>query len=316
MVYDLFMNNNSTNIFRLDKYYQTFIYFLNKILKGNIIIVNEETNKFYLKFCKKINEILENPEFEKLRNEDWRPFENIRVNELDIEWEYGGSQMCQRFLSLIEEQSLDLEEPKDFLTKEDIEFFNSFEKYLIKYLIYKEIEVSKFDDEMSKRIEIIKKENILIKNMDINLTNNEDDRNKIFLGHGHSKIWLELKSFIQDRLKLPWEEFNRISAAGIPTQIRLNEMLNNSCFAFIILTGEDETLDGKIRARENVVHETGLFQGKLGFNKAIILLEEGCEEFSNIHGLGQIRFPKNEIKSIFEDIRKTLERENIISTNG
>ncbi len=45
---------------------------------------------------------------------------------------------------------------------------------------------------------------------------------------------------------------------------------------------------------------TGCFQGKLGFTRAIILLEEGCEEFSNVEGLGQIRFPKGNIKATFE----------------
>jgi predicted nucleotide-binding protein len=38
----------------------------------------------------------------------------------------------------------------------------------------------------------------------------------------------------------------------------------------------------------NVIHEAGLFQGRLGFERAIILLEDGCEEFSNIQGYGQI----------------------------
>ena len=60
------------------------------------------------------------------------------------------------------------------------------------------------------------------------------------------------------------------------------------------MTAEDEQPDGTLRARENVIHEAGLFQGRLGFEKAIILLEEGCEEFSNIEGLGQIRFPERE----------------------
>ena len=40
------------------------------------------------------------------------------------------------------------------------------------------------------------------------------------------------------------------------------------------------------------MHEAGLFQGRLGFTRAIIMLEEGCEEFSNIEGLGQIRFER------------------------
>ena len=78
------------------------------------------------------------------------------------------------------------------------------------------------------------------------------------------------------------------------------------------MTGEDEQTDGKVRARENVVHEVGLFQGKLGFSRAIVLLEEGCEEFSNIHGLGQIRFPKGNIAAKFEDIRAVLEREELV----
>lgn len=62
----------------------------------------------------------------------------------------------------------------------------------------------------------------------------------------------------------------------------------------------------------NVVHEAGLFQGRLGFTKAIVLLEEGCEEFSNIQGLGQIRFPKGNIAPAFEEIRRVLEREGLI----
>src|SRR5947207_4522834 len=57
---------------------------------------------------------------------------------------------------------------------------------------------------------------------------------------------------------------------------------------FLVMTGEDEQPDGKLRARENVIHEAGLFQGKLGFERAIVLLEDECEEFSNIHGLNQI----------------------------
>jgi predicted nucleotide-binding protein len=96
---------------------------------------------------------------------------------------------------------------------------------------------------------------------------------------------------------------------GIHTSDRLKNMLDSADFAFLVMTAEDETSAGRIHARLNVIHEAGLFQGKLGFNKAIILLEEGCEDFSNIHGLGYIPFPKNNINSAFEDIRAVLERE-------
>ena len=75
------------------------------------------------------------------------------------------------------------------------------------------------------------------------------------------------------------------------------------------MTGEDETKDGKTLARQNVVHEAGLFQGKLGFSRAIILLEDGTEEFSNIHGLQQIRFSKGRIRESFGDVVAVLKRE-------
>lgn len=89
----------------------------------------------------------------------------------------------------------------------------------------------------------------------------------------------------------------------------MEEMLDSSSFALLVMTGEDETKDGKTLARQNVVHEAGLFQGKLGFSRAIILLEDGTEEFSNIHGLQQIRFSKGRIRESFGDVLAVLKRE-------
>jgi predicted nucleotide-binding protein len=91
-------------------------------------------------------------------------------------------------------------------------------------------------------------------------------------------------------------------------------MLDSACFAFLIMTAEDQYSDSSIHARQNVVHEIGLFQGRLGPRKAIILMEDGCSEFSNIVGLSQIRFPKGQISTAFEEIRRVLEREDIIKT--
>jgi hypothetical protein len=136
--------------------------------------------------------------------------------------------------------------------------------------------------------------------------------NNIFIGHGGSHAWRDLKEFIKDRLHLSFDEFNRVPPAGISNTTRLSEMLDSAAIAFIILTAEDEQMDGTLRARMNVIHEAGLFQGRLGFKRAIILLEDGCEAFSNIDGLGQIRFPKGNIGATFEEIRRVLEREEII----
>lgn len=134
----------------------------------------------------------------------------------------------------------------------------------------------------------------------------------VFIGHGRSPLWRELKDFVQDRLHLPWDEFNRVPIAGVTNISRLAEMLDAAAIAFLVMTAEDEMADGAMQARMNVVHEAGLFQGRLGFTKAILLVEEGCAEFSNVQGLGQIRFPKGKIAASFEEIRKVVEREGLL----
>lgn len=135
---------------------------------------------------------------------------------------------------------------------------------------------------------------------------------RVFIGHGGSHAWREFKDFLQDRLELPWEEFNRVPVAGTTNIARLKQMLGNAGIAFLIFTAEDETAEGAERARQNVVHEAGLFQARLGFERAIILWEEDCEPFSNLDGLQQIRFPRGQISACSEEVRRVLEREGFL----
>ena len=163
-------------------------------------------------------------------------------------------------------------------------------------------ELKKYINQAIRHIKIMKK----------NKTKVKTGSSRIFIGHGHSLLWREFKDFIGETLGLHWDEFNRVPPAGVPNTKRLAQMLNQACMAFLVMTAEDEDAKGKLHARENVIHEAGLFQGRLGFERAIILLEEGCQEFSNIEGLGQIRFPKGNISAVFESVRRVLEREKII----
>lgn len=151
-----------------------------------------------------------------------------------------------------------------------------------------------------------------IQNLEKRQVTEEKIGTNIFIGHGRSPYWRELKDFVSDRLCLPWDEFNRVPVAGVTNIARLSQMLDQACIALLVMTAEDEQADGDLHARMNVIHEVGLFQGRLGFSRAIVLLEDGCKEFSNIQGLGQIRFPKGKISAIFEDIRQVLEREGIV----
>lgn len=123
--------------------------------------------------------------------------------------------------------------------------------------------------------------------------------------------WLKLKSFLSERLALDCDEFNIEPAAGIHTTDRLEIMLFQAGMAFLVMTAEDKHADGTVHARENVVHEVGLFQGRIGSRRAIVMLEEGCAKFSNLDGLTLIMFPPNDIAARFEEVRRVLEREGL-----
>jgi predicted nucleotide-binding protein len=131
----------------------------------------------------------------------------------------------------------------------------------------------------------------------------------VFVGHGRSALWRDLKDHLAEKHGYRVEAYEVGARAGHTIRDILADMLGKSSFACLVLTAEDEMADGTMRARQNVIHETGLFQGRLGFSRAIVLLEEGAEEFSNIHGIQQIRFAKGNIKETFGEVLATLRRE-------
>jgi predicted nucleotide-binding protein len=134
----------------------------------------------------------------------------------------------------------------------------------------------------------------------------------VFIGHGRSTLWARLKIYIEDELDLAavsYESESRVGDSIVPV---LERMLDQASFAVLILTAEDETAEGSKRARQNVVHEAGLFQGRLGFKKAVLLVQEGLEGFSNIAGLQYIPFSGDRIDQTFYELQRALKREGLL----
>ncbi len=131
----------------------------------------------------------------------------------------------------------------------------------------------------------------------------------VFIGHGRDPQWRDLKDHLHDKHGYRVEAYEIGARTGHAIRDILEDMLSKTSFAILVLTGEDKMPEGSFRARQNVVHEAGLFQGRLGFNRAIILLEAGTEEFSNVQGIEQIRFGKGNINETFGDVLATLRRE-------
>lgn len=136
--------------------------------------------------------------------------------------------------------------------------------------------------------------------------------NKVFLGHGRNKLWARVHMHLKGDLDLDVEVWESEPRAGKHNVDILEGLLASCTFAVIVATGEDTTERGEVRARQNVVHEIGLFQGRIGFEKVALLQQEGIEEFSNVAGLQVIPFPKERIEAAFYELDRMLKREGMV----
>jgi predicted nucleotide-binding protein len=134
----------------------------------------------------------------------------------------------------------------------------------------------------------------------------------VFIGHGRNSLWARVQVFLEKDLHLNTITYESEARVGMSIVPILEGMLQQATFAILVLTAEDETAEGGKRARQNVVHEAGLFQGMLGFRRAILLVENGIEGFSNVAGLQCIKFEGNKIDSAFYELQRVLKREEQI----
>jgi predicted nucleotide-binding protein len=131
----------------------------------------------------------------------------------------------------------------------------------------------------------------------------------VFIGHGRNPEWRDIKDALVDKHGYRVEAYEVGARAGHTIRDILDEMMTKSSFALLVMTAEDETADGDMRARQNVIHEAGLFQGRLGFARAVAVVENGVEVLSNLDGVQQIRFPRGHVASAVGEILATLRRE-------
>ncbi len=136
-----------------------------------------------------------------------------------------------------------------------------------------------------------------------------DDKEKmkrVFISHGRSKEWYKILAFLEKDLQIASLELAQEPHLGRTVLQKLNEESNKCCVAIIVMTGDDIVSNDEIRARENVMHEIGYFQGKYGLGNVILLHEEGVNIPSNIHGLGYIGFPKDTAEAALGAITREL----------
>jgi hypothetical protein len=130
----------------------------------------------------------------------------------------------------------------------------------------------------------------------------------IFIGHGRSALWRDLKDHLHEKHKFEIQAYETDDRSSSYTFQNVENMVRDSSFAILILTCEDEMTNGSFRARQNVIHELGYSQAKLGRKNTLVLVEEDVDWPSNIQGIDHFYFSKGNIKEVFGDIIAALEK--------
>lgn len=135
----------------------------------------------------------------------------------------------------------------------------------------------------------------------------------IFISHGTNPEWFAVQRFVEDRFDAPVYCFESASWGGHQVSDALNKYLEQCSMSVCVLTAEDVTDDGRRFARQNVIHEVGLFQGRHGFDRVILLVEENCDFIPRAAIPYTIYFPHNRIDRAFYELAERIRDLGFIS---
>lgn len=134
---------------------------------------------------------------------------------------------------------------------------------------------------------------------------------RVFIAYGHTEDWKELKKMLR-RWSLDAVHFESEEVTGETIPDRWKSMIDQSRFAFAVMTPDDKLANGKWRARQDVIHEIGLCHARLGLQNTAILLAHGTEPFSNMDGVNYIPFERGNIRKTGRKIKRLLEERGIL----
>jgi predicted nucleotide-binding protein len=135
-----------------------------------------------------------------------------------------------------------------------------------------------------------------------------ETRSNIFISFGWNEVLkIKLKDFLRDSLHRKILILEEQPDLGKTVIEKLEAASLRCSSAIILMSADDLQIDGGVRARQNVVHELGFFQGKYGRDRVILLVEKGVEICSNISGIVRIEFDKAHFEECFERVRINLD---------
>jgi Predicted nucleotide-binding protein containing TIR-like domain len=131
-------------------------------------------------------------------------------------------------------------------------------------------------------------------------------KDKIFVSHGTNLAWTKVQNYLEKFLSRKTIELAQNPSLGRTVITKLSDYADQCSHAVIIMTGDDALKKGGRRVRENVMHEIGYFQGRLGHERVILVREEGVSIPSNLGGVVYLQFKRGRISSVFKDLAAEL----------
>lgn len=128
----------------------------------------------------------------------------------------------------------------------------------------------------------------------------------IFISHGTNPEWFAVQRFLEDRFDVPVHSFESAPWGGREISEAISKYLERCSLSVCVLTAEDFTKDSRRFARQNVIHEVGLFQGQHGFDSVVLLVEEGCDFVPQAAVAFTINFPHNKIHRTFYQLAEII----------
>jgi predicted nucleotide-binding protein len=130
------------------------------------------------------------------------------------------------------------------------------------------------------------------------------DAKRVFITHGHAEdVLRRVEDFVR-ALGFEPVVVKRGASLGGATDDVVEERMAE-CDAQIVLATGDDSVNGSLQPRMNVVHQIGLGQG-LFKNHMIYLKESGCEFPSNVSPKIWQTFTRDDMSPAFEKIAKEL----------
>jgi sugar/nucleoside kinase (ribokinase family) len=136
----------------------------------------------------------------------------------------------------------------------------------------------------------------------------------VFLAHGTDPQWRKVWQFLEEDCHL--QVYGAQPGPSGEGQGEAMARLVALCgFAVCLLTGQDTMRTGHRYPDQSVVHQAGVFQGRVGFGRVALLVEEGVEIFSNVAGLICPPFRRGNVESTFWHLTRMLRREGLLDAD-